>query len=169
MNTFGLSIAVRAAREWATNDQVSFSRFFDLSLNDQKWLVAASEELVSDLCQMATSPFQISFEILQGGLDAVSRTIPSASVGLVTTILTSIADDLKKDLRIAMINWGITSYDKAMWLAESSIQERLRLAMKGSISFSLRCETKHLSAGAQNPTAKMAALLRVISSPRKAS
>jgi len=169
MNTFGLSIAVRAAREWAANDPVSFARFFNVSMNEQKWLLEADENLVADLCTMATSPFQVSFEITKGGLDTVSRSIPSASVGVITTILTSIADDLKKELRIGMINWGITSYEKAMWLAESTIQDRLCLAMKGTISFSLRCDTKHLSAAVLNPTAKMAALLHVIASQRKAS
>lgn len=167
MNSFGLAIAIRSAREWAASDPLSFSRFFDMSQADRAWLVEASEEEIERLCQLPTSPIQVEFRSTKAVPEMVSKVVPSASVGAITTILTAISDDLNKDIRVGMINWGISDFEKATWMSETSVQDRLFQAMTGNVTFSMRCPFKKLNADKEDPTSQMASLLRILAGSRR--
>jgi hypothetical protein len=169
MNSIGLAIALRSAKEWATTDPLSFSRFFDFSQADRQWLVEASEDEIAGLCNLPTSPIQIDFALSKTDRSQVSKVVPTASIGTVTTILTAVTDDLSHDLRVGMINWGISDLKKATWLADSAVQDRLALAMTGAITFGLRCAFKKMDTEQVDPTARMATLMRILSGTRKAS
>lgn len=168
MNSFGLAIAIRSAREWAINDPLSFSRFFDMSQADRAWLVEASEEEIDRLCQLPTSPIRVEFHSTKAVQEMVSKAVPSASLGAITTILTAIADDLSSDIRIGMINWGICDIEKATWMSETTVQDRLYQAMTGNVTFSMRCPFKKLNADREDATSQVASLLRILAGSRRA-
>jgi hypothetical protein len=169
MNSIGLAIALRSAKEWAITDPLSFSRFFEFSQADRQWLVETTEEKMAELCNLPTSPIQIDFTLSKTDRNQVSKLVPTVSIGTVTTILTAVADDLSHDLRVGMINWGISDIKKATWLAESAVQDRLALAMTGAVTFGLRCAFKKIDSEQVDPTARMATLMRILSGTRKAS
>lgn len=169
MNSIGLSIALLSAREWALNDPSSFSRFFVFSQADRQWLLSASDDEFEALTNLPTSLLSIDWDKGKGNQLLASRTVPTASIGTVTTILTAVADDLSHNLRVGMINWGIVDLEKARWLSESTVQDRLAIAMTGQVKFALRCSLKRMNVEPSDATARMATLMRILAGKRRAS
>jgi hypothetical protein len=166
MNNFVLGIAVRAAKEWAKDDHISFGRFFDFSQSDRQWLIDSSEESLERLCILPTSPFQLNFTTIKTCAKA-GLTVPSASIGTLTLVLSAITDDLRYDIRIGMITWGITDITKAEWLSKTTVQDRLSLAMSGEMTMSLRTNFRKMNLDTTDPTSQMATLMRILSGSSK--
>lgn len=165
MNNSVLSIAVRAAKEWSTDDQGSFGRFFDMSQADRQWLVEANEEQLERLCGLPTSPLQLNFNPSKT-CSSVGKSVPSVSIGALSMVLTAITDELRHDLRVGMITWGITDYTKAEWLSKTTVQDRLSLAMSGEMTLSLRTNFKKMNLDSPDATAQMETLLRIFAGSR---
>lgn len=166
MNNFVLGIALRAAKQWAQDDHASFGRFFEISQADRQWLLEATEESIDRLCDLPTSPLQVNFSTTK--VSSLARTtVPTASIGILTMVLSAVADELRHDIRIAMIAWGIADQNKAEWLSKTTVQDRLSLAMSGELSLSLRTNLKKMTLDADDPTGQMATLMRILSGSRK--
>lgn len=60
MNIFIHSMALSAAQQWALNEGAGFGRYFDISALDKSWLAEASDDEMSGLHRLPTSPFKFS-------------------------------------------------------------------------------------------------------------
>lgn len=166
MNNFILGIALRAAKLWSTDDELSFIRYFDVCKADREWLASADEAAIDVLCDLPTSPLQLNFNTTK--LIGIARTqVPSACIGTLTMILSAITDELRADIRIGMISWGISDFSKAEWLAKTTVQDRLSLAMSGDVNFTLRTSLSAMSSGSISSTNQMALLMRIMSGSRR--
>lgn len=166
MNIFIHSMALSAAQQWALNEGAGFGRYFDISALDKSWLAEASDDEMSGLHRLPTSPFQVQFTVSKTGQTPKVAAVPSNAVSTVSMILTGISDELRSNLRVAMIAWGITDIDKAIWLANSSVEQRMGLAQTGSITFRLRTSFKRLRLDANDSTSQMACLMKLLSANR---
>jgi hypothetical protein len=168
MNKFMLAIALRSAKEWAKTDISSFSRYFDLSQADRAWLADASDNEISCLCQLPTSVLQVNFNVTKAlpTTDCLTSA-PSNAISTISMILTGVADELRANLRVGMLAWGITDAQKAEWLSQTNVEQRIALAVAGEINFSLRVNSKRLKLDSPDATTQMANLMKILSGSSK--
>lgn len=168
MNKFMLAIALRSAKEWAKTDISSFSRYFDLSQADRAWLTDASDNEISSLCQLPTSVLQVNFNVTKAlpAADCLTSA-PSNAISTISMILTGVADELRANLRVGMLAWGITDPQKAEWLSQTNVEQRIALAVAGEINFSLRVNSKRLKLDSPDATTQMANLMKILSGSSK--
>ncbi|MBJ2180000.1 hypothetical protein JC795_17560 [Pseudomonas veronii] len=165
MDAFALDLTLRLAKEWAVNNDPAFSRYFDLSPVDRLWIVNATD---SDLSEVAAIPTSILF-VNVGDLRAqtpVFRT-PSPAVTAISQILGAVADDLKARGRVARINWGINSEEKADWLTKSTMKDRMLLADQGRVTFSARTPFSKIQVGFPDSNVRIANVMRILSGGRR--
>lgn len=166
MDSYALNLALRVAQEWAISNNPAFGRFFDLAPVDRHWLIQASESDLSEVASLPSSILLVKIGTLSDESCAGFNT-PSHAVSTVSQLLGAISDDLRVRGRVAMIDWGISSPDKANWLAQSKMKDRVCLAAQGKVTFATRTSFSKIIVGAPSSTVRIANLMRILSGGRR--
>ncbi|RJX72672.1 hypothetical protein [Pseudomonas sp. LS-2] len=166
MDAFALDLTLRLAREWATANDPAFGRYFDLSPVDRLWIVNATDADLAEVSAIPTSILFVNVGELSDSYTENFRT-PSPSVAAISQILGAVADDLKTRGRVARINWGINSEEKADWLTKSNMRDRMMLADQGRVTFSARAPFSKIQVGIPDSHVRIANVMRILSGGRR--
>ncbi len=166
MDSYALNLALRVAQEWAINNDPAYGRFFDLAPVDRQWLIQASESDLTELSSLPSSILLVKIGTLSDD-NCTGFNTPSHAVSTVSQLLGAISDDLRVRGRVAMIDWGISCPDKASWLAQSKMKDRVRLAALGKVTFATRTSFCKIIVGAPDSTVRIANLMRILSGGRR--
>lgn len=163
LDNYALNLVLHTAKDWASNNNGSFNRFFNLDQIDRQWLLDCTESDLQTLAELPTSIIQVNLDEIRPKDLAVSSVMPTAEITAISGILGAIAENVRTNVRVGMISWGINSQQNADWLCRSSLKDRIALASQGKVSFSPRTPFNRIVRQNQSGTDLMANLMRILS------
>ncbi|QUG93250.1 hypothetical protein GR140_31400 (plasmid) [Pseudomonas putida] len=163
LDNYALNLVLHTAKDWASTNNGSFSRFFSLDQVDRQWLLDCSEVDIQSLADLPTSIIQVNLDEVRPKDLVRSSVMPSAEVTAISGILGAIAENVRSNVQVGMIAWGISSQANADWLCKSSLKDRIALASQGKVTFSSRTPFSRIARNNQSGTDLMANLMRILS------
>ncbi len=163
LDNYALNLVLHTAKDWATTNNGSFGRFFSIDQVDRQWLLDCSDADLQRLADLPTSIIQVNLDEVRPRELAGSAVMPTAEVAAISGILGAIAENIRSNVRVGMIAWGISSKANADWLCNSSLKDRIALASQGKVTFSPRTPFNRIARQNQSGTDLMANLMRILS------
>lgn len=163
LDNYALNLVLHTAKDWALTNNGSFSRFFSLDQVDRQWLLECSDTDLQALADLPTSIIQVTLDDMRPREIARDCVMPTAEITAISGILGAIAENIRTNVRVGMIAWGVSSKDNAEWLCKSSLKDRIALASQGKVTFSPRTPFNRIARQNQTGTDAMANLMRILS------
>lgn len=163
LDQYALTLVLHTAKEWASTNNGSFSRFFSLDQVDRQWLLNSSESDLQSLVSLPTSIIQVNIDEIRPKELSGPMVMPTAEVNAIGSILGAIAENIRSNVHVGMIAWGISNQANADWLCSSSLKDRIAVAAQGKVTFSPRTPFNRVARQNQTGTEQMANLMRILS------
>lgn len=163
LDQYALTLVLHTAKQWASSNNGAFSRFFSLDQVDRQWLLNSSDQDIQGLVSLPTSIIQVNLDEIRQKDLAGPMVMPTAEVNAIGSILGAIAENIRSNVQVGMIAWGINSQANADWLCCSSLKDRIAIASQGKVTFSPRTPFNRVARQNQTGTDQMANLMRILS------